>query len=110
MSSESHFDTLWKHVLDHWDEEAAHRAFLEHCRVEDALVEAAVRYRGMKGDRAKGPLAEKKLAAIAVLAMTKLEVLRTKERPRRIPAVGIALVVAFLGATFGLLAYLARVR
>jgi hypothetical protein len=110
VSSESHLETLWKHVLDHWDEEAAHRAFLEHCRVQDALVEAAVRYRGMKADRTKGPLAEKKLAAIAMLAMTKLEVLRTQERPRRIPAVGIALVVAFLGATFGLLAYLARVR
>lgn len=110
MSSESHFETLWKHVLDHWEDEAAHRAFLEHCRVQDALVEAAVRYRGMKGDREKGSLAEKKLAAIAMLAMTKLEGLRTKDRPRRSHAIGIALVVIFLGATFGLLAYLGRVR
>ena len=110
MSSESHIETLWKHVLAHWEDEAAHRAFLEHCHVEDALVEAAVRYRSMKGDREKGALAEKKLGAIAMLAMTKLETMRTKDRPRRIHAVGIGLVVAFLGATFGLLAYLARMR
>lgn len=110
MSSDRNLEILWKHVLDHWDDEAAHRAFLEHCRHNDELVEAAVRYRGMKGDRERGPLADKKLGAIAMLAMTKLEVHRTKEHPRRSNAIGIALVLLFLGATFGLLAYLGSFR
>ena len=26
------FEALWKNVLDHWDEDKAHGAFLEHCR------------------------------------------------------------------------------
>jgi hypothetical protein len=110
VSSDGNLEILWKHVLDHWDDEAAHRAFLEHCRHNDDLVEAAVRYRGMKGDRERGPVADKKLGAIAVLAMTKLEAHRTKERPRRSNAIGVALVLVFLGATFGLLAYLVRFR
>ena len=76
-------ETLWKHVLDRWDDEAAHRAFLEHCRLSDRLVEAAVRYRGMKGDHTRGALAEKKLAAIAALALTRLEAERSPARAKQ---------------------------
>jgi hypothetical protein len=99
-------ETLWKHVTSHWEDEAAHRAFLEHCRVNDRLVEAAVRYRGMKGDHARGAVAEKKLQAIAALALTRLEVERS-------PAVGksrnwgaYVLIAIFLLGSAGLLAYL----
>jgi hypothetical protein len=103
---ETALETLWKHVLDHWDDEASHRAFLEHCREHDRLVEAAVRYRGMKGDRTRGELAQKKLTAITALAMARLEASRTREPKRASRAFGYVLVVLFLAGTVGLLAYL----
>jgi hypothetical protein len=99
-------ETLWRHVTSHWDDEAAHRAFLEHCRVNDRLVEAAVRYRGMKGDHARGALAEKKLTAIAALALTRLEVERSPARAKRSNAGAYVLITLFIIGTAGLLAYL----
>jgi hypothetical protein len=99
-------ETLWKHVTTHWDDEAAHGAFLEHCRANDRLVEAAVRYRGMKGDHARGAIAEKKLAAIAALALARLEVERSPSRDKRSNAGAYVLITLFLLGTAGLLAYL----
>jgi hypothetical protein len=103
-------ETLWKHTLDHWEEEAAHRAFLEHCRHHDRLVEAAVRYRGMKGDHARGALAEKKLLAITAMALARLESARTPDRRKSSRMLGYVLVIVFVAATIGLLAYLGPVR
>ncbi len=103
-------DTLWKHALDHWDDEAAHRAFLEHCRHHDRLVEAAVRYRGMKADHLRGELAEKKLAAITALALARLESARTPDRRKHGRLVSYVLIAFFVLATVGLLAYLGPVR
>jgi hypothetical protein len=99
-------ETLWKHVTSHWEDEAAHRAFLEHCRLSDRLVEAAVRYRGMKGDHARGALAEKKLAAIAVLALARLETERSPSPAKRNNAAAYVLMALFIAGTAGLLAYL----
>ncbi len=99
-------ELLWKHALDHWDDEAAHRAFLEHCRQQGELVEAAVRYRGMKGDHARGALAEKKLGAITALALAELERARSPDRRKQGRALSYALIFFFVLATIGLLAYL----
>jgi hypothetical protein len=100
-------ETLWKHVLDHWEEEAAHRAFLEHCRQYNLLVEAAVRYRGMKGDHERGAVAEQKLTAIRALALSRLAAARTPE-PRRSGGrmMAYVLIAFFVIGTVGLLAYL----
>jgi len=38
-------DLLWEHVLKHWSEDAAHAAFIEHCRSRQQLGCAAQRYR-----------------------------------------------------------------
>ena len=103
---DSALETLWKHTLDHWDDEAAHRAFLEHCRHHDQLVEAAVRYRGMKGDHARGPMAEKKLVALTALALARLESARTPDRRKQGRWVGYLLIAFFVAGTVGLLAYL----
>jgi hypothetical protein len=73
-------EALWKNALDHWDNDAAHHAFLDHCQRHDALDEAAVRYRGMKGDHERGPGAEKRLGAVLMLAMSKLEVTRAEPK------------------------------
>jgi hypothetical protein len=99
-------EILWKHVTSHWEDEAAHRAFLEHCRVNDRLVEAAVRYRGMKGDHTRGALAEKKLAAIAALALTRLETERSPPPGKRTNVFAYFLIALFVAGSAGLLAYL----
>jgi hypothetical protein len=101
-------EALWKNVLDRWENDAAHHAFLEHCQRSGALDEAAVRYRGMKGDRERGPIAEKRLAAVLILALSKLEV--TRSRPEPTPsALGKWLLVSFfLAGSLLLLWYLSR--
>jgi hypothetical protein len=103
-------ETLWKHALEHWENEAAHRAFLEHCRQHDQLVEAAVRYRGMRADHVRGPVAEKQLTAITALAFARLEGSRTPDRRKQGRALGLVLVAVFLAGTVGLLAYLGALR
>ncbi len=75
--SDPALEALWKNVLDNWDDDKAHGAFLEHCQRSDQLVEAAVRYRGMQGDRERGAVAEKRLSGVAMLAMAQLEASRT---------------------------------
>lgn len=104
--SDATLELLWKHALDHWDEDAAHHAFLEHCRERKQLVEAAVRYRGMKGDHARGAKAEQKLTLIAALALAQLQSSRTPDRRKQGRFVGYLLVVFFVAGTLGLLAYL----
>jgi len=108
--ADSALEALWKNALDHWESDAAHRAFLEHCRRHDQLVEAAVRYRGMKGDHARGAIAERKLVAITALALARLETARTPDRRKQGRTLGLVLIALFVAATIGLLAYLGPVR
>jgi hypothetical protein len=102
------FQALWKNVLDNWHDERAHSAFLEHCRTSDRLAEAAARYRGMKGDRERGPSAEKRLAGVATIAFAKLESARSQPPPTRPHLIGLLLATVFTLAAIGLLAYLLR--
>lgn len=104
------FEALWKNVLDRWDEERAHGAFLEHCQATDQLAEAAARYRGMKGDRERGALAEKRLAGVAIVALAKLEATRSPPNPVGSRVGALLLASAFGLATIGLLAYLLMSR
>jgi hypothetical protein len=99
-------EALWKNVVDRWDDDAAHRAFIEHCERSEKLAEAAARYRGMSGDRQRGEQAQKRLGAIAAVAMAKLETLRTREKRAPSRAAAYALIMIFIVATVGLLAYL----
>lgn len=71
-------EALWAHVLDHWNDDKAHAAFLQYCDEANLLPEAAARYRGMASDHSRAELAEKKLKAVAVLALAKLETQRTQ--------------------------------
>jgi|SRR6187431_566844 len=104
------FEALWKSVLDRWEEERVHGAFLEYCQTTDQLAEAAARYRGMKGDRDRSLVAEKRLSAIAVVALAKLHatrrpVVRTGRR-----AFSVLLAGCFGLGAVGLLAYLLATR
>ncbi len=102
---DSAFEALWKNVLDEWDEERRHGAFLEHCEATDQLAEAAARYRGMKGDRDRSGLAEKRLAFVAIVALAKLEATRSQP-PRARRNSNLILAASFGFAALGLLAYL----
>ena len=103
------FEALWKSVLDRWDDARAHAAFLEFCRATDQLAEAAARYRGMKGDRDRSEVAEKRLAGIAIVALAKLEATRSPTpRPRNIG--NLLLAGAFGLAAACLVAYLLSTR
>jgi len=96
-------EARWKAVLDDWDDDAAHGAFLQYCETSDQLLEAAVRYRGMAGDRHRGPSADKKLAAISLLAMAKLETVRTEPTASFPTVTRLALVVFFVASALALL-------
>jgi hypothetical protein len=101
-------EALWKRVLDAWDDDAPHNAFLDYCRTRDRLVEAAVRYRGMAGDHARAAVAAKKLKAVLLLAMTRLEASRSEPPSSRRHRGAYALMLFFVIATAGLVAYVAR--
>jgi len=101
-------EALWKNVLDRWDHDPAHHAFLDHCQSHDALDEAAVRYRGMKGDRDRGPIAEKRLTAVLMLAMSKLEVSRTEPEAASGALSKLVLILFFLTGSLVMLWYLIR--
>jgi hypothetical protein len=101
---------LWKRVVERWEDEQAHAAFLEYCRATDQLVEAAVRYRGMTGDRDRGEAARRRLQGVTVLALAQLEATRTPARRLHRQAGWLVLIVLFTAATIALLAYLGLFR
>lgn len=101
-------EALWKNALDNWDKDAAHHAFLDFCQSHEALDEAAVRYGGMKGDRDRGAGAEKRLAAVLMLAMSKLEVTRSEPKAASSALIKLVLILFFLIGSCVVLAYLLR--
>jgi hypothetical protein len=101
-------EALWKNALDNWDNDAAHHAFLQHCERHQVLDEAAVRYRGMKGDHERGAGAEKRLRAVLMLAMSKLELHRAEPKAASSLATKLVLVFFFLFASLVLLLYLMK--
>jgi hypothetical protein len=105
--SDAALETLWKHVLERWDEPAAHEAFLGYCQEHDRLVEAAVRYRGMSGDRERAAVAKKRLDGVTLLAMAKLESQRTEPAAVRSEAGRYVLLVCFVAASLALVWYVA---
>src|SRR5215216_2807656 len=108
--SDPTLETLWKNVLDHWDDDKAHALFLEACRERGKLAEAGLRYRGMSGDRERGPGAEKRLKSVLAIAMAELEVSRTQDAPTPGRAGSLLMLTMFVVGTLGLIAYLAMAR
>jgi hypothetical protein len=108
--SDPALEALWKNALDHWDEDKAHIAFLEHCREHEKLPEAAARYRGMAGDRDRSEQAEKRLKGILVMAMASLETKRTPDAVVQRRAGSLVMIVLFIAATIGLLVYFGTIH
>lgn len=67
------FETLWTHVVAHWEDDMAHVALLEHCHAHDQLVAAAKRYRGLSQSVTHQAQATRRLNAIAVMALASME-------------------------------------
>jgi hypothetical protein len=100
-------DILWQHVLDHWDDEAPHRAFLAQAEATGRLVDAAARYRAVSTELARGPMAKRQLAAVTALALLRLEASRSVAPPRRRrPSALWALLVLLAAGIVVLFAYL----
>ena len=89
-------EALWKQVVADWENDKAHAAYLELCNAKNRLAEAAARYRGMAGDRERGPTAEKRLQVVLALAMAQLETLRTPPVETRRSSRGVAMIVFFI--------------
>lgn len=96
-------EVLWKHVLQDFDDDRRHMAFLEQCQRSNQLVEAAVRYRGMTGDEKRGEAAKRQLKRVTLLAMAQLEAARTSPSGARRQAGAWVLVVLFLAGSLALL-------
>jgi hypothetical protein len=97
---DSTLEALWKNVLDHWDEDAPHAVFLQHCQATEQLAEAAARYTGMRGDRDRSEVAKKRLEAVTVLATSSLIASRASP-PRGVPMWMVVAVLMFFGALAG---------
>ena len=104
---DAELEALWKRVVDQWDDQAAHGAFLDHCQSRDQLAEAAARYRGMSGDRERGDAAKKRLQGVTILALARLESERTvRDESGRNRLGGLVLLALIAGALALLLGYL----
>ena len=99
------FVTLWQHVLDHWDDDRAHTAFLEHCRHHDLLLPAAVHYRKMNELPGKTEQAEQRLKAVTLLAMARLERQKSGEVAAKRQAGKLVIIIFLLSAAAGLLIF-----
>ena len=101
-------EALWKRVLSDFDDEAAHGAFLDYCQQRDLLLEAAVRYRGMAADHVRGPVAQRRLQGITVLALSRLQTERTPDSRFSVTVVRLVLIALFVAGSIGLLLALNR--
>jgi hypothetical protein len=99
-------EASWKNVLDHWEEDKAHSAFLSYCQESDQLAEAAARYKGMTADRDRGESAQKRLNGIALLALARLESTRTVSPQAKRQAGSLLMLAVFVAVPVALIFYL----
>jgi hypothetical protein len=99
------FEILWSHVLDHWDEEKAHAAFLEHCLGQDQLLPAAKRYRSLSASERHQAEVERRLKGIAALALARMEQTRTTLGGAKRQAGRLVALLFLVAAVTGLLIF-----
>lgn len=104
--TEQALEKLWLHVVDRWDDDAAHVAFLQNSQETGTLAHAASRYRELAQDPARTERVQRQLAAIMALAFASLEANKTRVVRPRVPSRQRALMVAFLVGATPLLVYL----
>ena len=104
-------EALWRKVLDDFDNDEVHAKFIQHCNAIGELALAAKRYREHKDglsedtDDATRELVDKRLEAVALLAVAQLDVQRS-DKPKRHPLVWVltaTVVLMFIAAVIGFL-------
>ena len=110
--SDPHLDELWQRVLDAWDDDAAHAAFLEHGRGTKQLGACAARYReelrrasAYREDQTRVETAQKRLNGIAMLAMVDLDATGTTPETARMQAMTRTLRFAAGVMFFGIIVF-----
>lgn len=76
------FEKLWQRVVEAWDDEKVHGAFLDYAIRAQKLPDAAGRYRSLKDDPARSALAKKKLDGIVLAATQMLMSMKTPPRTK----------------------------
>ncbi len=102
---EPDLEHAWQGVLDRWADDAAHQAFLDLCVATDRLAAAAARYRSLLAAPDRREQAARRLEAVALLAVTRLEATRTPAPRLRLQGAALALVVLLLATALALVAY-----
>lgn len=98
------FETLWKRVLEAWDDDKTHGALLEYAIRGGHLPDAAGRYRALKEDPERAKRAQKQLDAIVLSATQMMLSMKTPTRTK----VPLSITLSAFGvcaALLGLLAY-----
>jgi hypothetical protein len=97
MAGDPTFAALWTQVLEHWDDEKAHGAFLRHCQDTEQLGLAAARYAEARSAENRRASADKKLEAVTILATSSLLATKAEKRrglPRWLTSVAVVAFVA----------------
>jgi hypothetical protein len=78
-------EALWAKVVDDLSEDAAYATYLQHCQDAELLPDAAQRFQQIKAelddDDAQRELIDKRLAGIALVALSKLDGQRIDPKP-----------------------------
>lgn len=83
VDREEAIDAAWQRVVNEWDDEQTHRAFLMLCASIERLDEAGRRYREVcDQDPARRTMAEAQIERVLGLAMQKLSSLQSERHPR----------------------------
>lgn len=92
--NEETLEASWEKVLSDWENEEAHRSFLESAALLNALPFAAQRYRGEEALDAHRERAQQQLNKITVQALSMLEATRSPTGAPNRAVTWVALMVS----------------
>lgn len=75
------FETLWRRVVEAWDDDRTHKALLEYAVRAEQLAEAAGRYRAMQDDPSKRDRAKRQMDTIVATATQMMLAMKTPPPP-----------------------------
>lgn len=93
-------EEAWRHVVDNWNDDEAHKQFFGACVAADRLPEAGKRYRAVKNEGgARAKKAEEQIGKLLALGMSLIQQDRTPppKRTNRVVTSLVVLALALLG-------------
>jgi hypothetical protein len=96
-------DTLWKQVLEAWDDDKRHGALLDYAVRGGKLPDLAGRYRALREDPERGKRAQKQLDAIVLSATQMMLSMKSPERTK----VPLSITLSAAGIFVAMLLFLA---